>query len=178
MKYASLNNSHNHCHGNYTNRIFVQKCSFKSIDWSLHPTGRMPWIILHLWGFLCVRDAGRRGNRITEIAQNDQPTESLSGQMVTLAGHCLLTGCYFKLCVQSPTLFCKWIHHFLFTKFLLLCLHFLFFFSSCMSKGIGCIVPTSTCLIMRLWRLNVRQRFQFLDADKNLPVYSPVNLAC
>ena len=89
MKYASLNNSHNNCHRNYTNRIFVKKGKFKSIDWSLHPTGRMAWIILHLWGFLCVREAGRRGNRITEIAQNDQPTESLSGQMVTLAGHWL-----------------------------------------------------------------------------------------
>ena len=32
----------------------------------LRPTGRMPWIILRLWRFLCVRDAGRRGNKIYE----------------------------------------------------------------------------------------------------------------
>ena len=25
----------------------------------------MPWIILHLWGFLCIRDAGHGDNRIT-----------------------------------------------------------------------------------------------------------------
>ena len=40
-------------------------CKNTLIDWSLYPMGRMPWIILHLWGFLCVRDAGRRGNKIT-----------------------------------------------------------------------------------------------------------------
>ena len=66
MKYASLNHSHNNCQSNYTNRIFLQNtCSDRLIDRSLPPTGRMPWIILRLWGFLCVRDAGRRGNKIT-----------------------------------------------------------------------------------------------------------------
>ena len=38
---------------------------FTLIDRSLHPTGCMPWIILRLWGFLCVRDTGCRGNKIT-----------------------------------------------------------------------------------------------------------------
>ena len=33
---------------------------------SLHPMGCMPWIILCLWGFLCIRDAGCRGNKITD----------------------------------------------------------------------------------------------------------------
>ena len=43
------------------NRIFLQIHMFRSIDQSLHPTGCMPWIIiLHLWGFSCVGDAGRR----------------------------------------------------------------------------------------------------------------------
>ena len=37
------------------------------IDHSLHPTGHMPRIILHLWGFLCIRDAGCRDNIITGI---------------------------------------------------------------------------------------------------------------
>ena len=64
MKYASLNNSHNNCHSNYTNRIYLQKHMFWLIDRSLPPTGRMPWINLRLWGFLCARDAGRRGNNI------------------------------------------------------------------------------------------------------------------
>ena len=36
----------------------------KSVDCSLHPTGRMPWIILHVWGLLCIRDAGCRANKI------------------------------------------------------------------------------------------------------------------
>lgn len=37
---------------------------FRSIDWSL-PMGRIPWFILCLCGFLCVSDAGCRGNKIT-----------------------------------------------------------------------------------------------------------------
>ena len=49
---------------NHMNRIFDQKI-FKSIDRSLGPTGRMPWIILRLWGFLCVRNAGRGGKKIS-----------------------------------------------------------------------------------------------------------------
>ena len=70
-KGASLNNSHNNCHRNYMNGIFLQIHMFRSIDWPLHPTGCMPWIILLLWEFLCVRDAGRRGtcNKITESYQ-------------------------------------------------------------------------------------------------------------
>ena len=59
-KYASLSNNH----WNHMNRIFSQKI-FKLIDCSLCPLGHRPWIILHLWGFLCVRDAGCRGNKIT-----------------------------------------------------------------------------------------------------------------
>ena len=42
---------------------------FRSIDWSIDrsfcPTGRMPWNILCLWGFLYVRDAGRKATKIT-----------------------------------------------------------------------------------------------------------------
>ena len=70
-KCALLNNSHNNCHRNYTNGIFLQIHMFRSIDQSLHPTGCMPWILLLLWEFLCVMDAGRRGtfNTITESYQ-------------------------------------------------------------------------------------------------------------
>ena len=39
---------------------------FRLFDRSLHPMGCMPWIILRLWGFLCIRDAGCRGNKITD----------------------------------------------------------------------------------------------------------------
>ena len=41
-----------------------------SIDRSLGPTGRMPWNILRLRVFLCVRDAGLRGNRITAVLES------------------------------------------------------------------------------------------------------------
>ena len=53
-KYASLNNSHNNCLRNYMNRIFLQIHKFRSINQSLCPIGCIPWIILRLWGFLCV----------------------------------------------------------------------------------------------------------------------------
>ena len=45
---------------------YSTKKIFKFIDHSLRPTGRIPWIILRLWGFSCVRDAGHRGNKISE----------------------------------------------------------------------------------------------------------------
>ena len=64
-KCGSLNNSYNNCHRNYANRIFLQIDMFRSINWSLSPMGHMPWIILRLWGFLCVRNAGGRGTKIT-----------------------------------------------------------------------------------------------------------------
>ena len=62
IMYISINNSHKNSHGNHTNRIFY---IFRSINWPLRPMGHMPWIILFLLHFLCVRDAGCRGNRIT-----------------------------------------------------------------------------------------------------------------
>ena len=37
------------------------------IDHTLHPMGHMSWIIFHLLGFLCNRDAGCRDNIITGI---------------------------------------------------------------------------------------------------------------
>ena len=62
------NNSQNNWHSNYTNRMFLQKHMFRSIDRRLLPTERMPWIILLLWGFIWDGDAGRRGNKITELS--------------------------------------------------------------------------------------------------------------
>ena len=53
------------------------------IDRSLRPTGRMPWTVLRLWGFLCVRDAGRRGNKITATyLSSGRGTETLSFQKI------------------------------------------------------------------------------------------------
>ena len=40
-------------------------CMFRSINRSLRPTGCMPWIIWRLGGFLFVKDAACRGNKIT-----------------------------------------------------------------------------------------------------------------
>ena len=40
---------------------------FRSIDWSLRPTGRIPWIILRRWGFLFVTNAGRRGKKTKSL---------------------------------------------------------------------------------------------------------------
>ena len=44
------------------NGIFLQIHMFRSRYRSYNPIGRMQWIILLLWGFLCIRDAGRRGS--------------------------------------------------------------------------------------------------------------------
>ena len=47
----------------------TQMGSDRSIDWSLRPMGWMPWIILHLWGFLCIREVGCRGNKIIRVGE-------------------------------------------------------------------------------------------------------------
>ena len=57
-----LNDSHDNCHRNHMNGIFLQIHMFRSRYRSLCPTGCMQWIILLLWGFLCIRDTGRRGS--------------------------------------------------------------------------------------------------------------------
>ena len=49
----------------WTGPIFLQIHMFRLIERSLRPTGCMPWIIVCLCGFLCVSDAGCRGNEIT-----------------------------------------------------------------------------------------------------------------
>jgi len=52
-----------------TRMVYFYKytCMLRSINRSLHPTGRMPWIILRLWGFLFVKDAACGGNKITVL---------------------------------------------------------------------------------------------------------------
>ena len=48
-----------------TKKGYSTKNFFRSINRSLRSTERMPQIILRLRGFLCVRDAGHSGNKIT-----------------------------------------------------------------------------------------------------------------
>ena len=77
---------------NYTDGIFLQIHMFRSIDQSLRPMGCMPRILLHLWAFLCVREAGHRGNKITALRFSTKKqkmtspyiTNSLPGSMVNL----------------------------------------------------------------------------------------------
>ena len=73
-KYASLNNSRNNFHRNYTCKQGIstktQLQNNESINLCLlQATGRthaMNYIfILCLWGFLCIRDAGCKDNKIT-----------------------------------------------------------------------------------------------------------------
>ena len=47
---------------------FSVRLLISMLNWSLSLMWRIPQIILNLWGFSCIRDAGRRGNRITVSA--------------------------------------------------------------------------------------------------------------
>lgn len=59
-----VKNSYNNCHRKYTNGVFLQMDGW--INRSLYPMGYMPWnYYFASFGFLCVRDAWRRGNKIT-----------------------------------------------------------------------------------------------------------------
>ena len=57
-------------HRNHTNRIFYENV-FRSINRCLRPVRRIQQIILSLWEFLCVRDTGPRGNKITALAYSE-----------------------------------------------------------------------------------------------------------
>ena len=50
-KFVSLNNCHKKSHRNHTKRTLFKNI-LRSINLSLHLTGRIPQIILRLWGFL------------------------------------------------------------------------------------------------------------------------------
>ena len=56
-----VKNSNKNRHRDHTKQDFLQRQLH--IDQSLRPRGRMPWIILRLWEFLCIRDPGRRGKK-------------------------------------------------------------------------------------------------------------------
>ena len=64
-KYASLNSSHNNCHRNYTNGFFFTKYTRSDQLGDLYVLQDACHELFCLWGFLCVRDAGCRGNKIT-----------------------------------------------------------------------------------------------------------------
>ena len=68
-KFVSLNNSHKNSHRNHTKSTFFKNI-LRSINRSLRLTECIPQIILCLWGFLCVRDAGCRGNKITALSNH------------------------------------------------------------------------------------------------------------
>ena len=61
------------------------------IDRSLRPAERMSLIILRLWGFLCVRDAGRRGNKITEKDLRQSQVTMVMQIKVVLCLRCFFT---------------------------------------------------------------------------------------
>ena len=50
--------------------VTVSPDIFRSIIWTLCPMWHISQIIFCLWGFLCVRDAGCRGNKITALGCN------------------------------------------------------------------------------------------------------------
>ena len=58
---------------------------FRSINQSLHPLGSMPWVILCLWVFLYVKDAGRRGNNITALPFYPHPWQNIHSQNYCVA---------------------------------------------------------------------------------------------
>ena len=60
-------------------RYSTKTSSDRLIDQSLYLTGHLPWTWVRLWEFLCVRDAGCRGNKITVyfIAKQTKKTEIL-----------------------------------------------------------------------------------------------------
>ena len=61
-----VKHNNSNCHSTC---VITQTEYFRSINWSLCPMGRMLWIILRLWGFLCFRDARHtctcKGNKLT-----------------------------------------------------------------------------------------------------------------
>ena len=65
--YASFNNGQKNSHRNHTNRISYKK--HLQIDQLIFASylGRMPYTFVHFGGFLCIKDAGRRGDKITVL---------------------------------------------------------------------------------------------------------------
>ena len=65
--YASFNNGQKNSHRNHTNRISYKK--HLQIDQLIFASymGRMPYTFVHFGGFLCIKDAGWRGNKITVL---------------------------------------------------------------------------------------------------------------
>ena len=83
-KYASLNNSHKNSHRNHTNRAFYKNI-FILIDrsnFAPHRTHVIDFCVLCLWGFFCVRDAGHRGNKITDTREAPWPSVEGAGLVI------------------------------------------------------------------------------------------------
>ena len=101
-KYALLNNSHNNCHRNYTNEIFLQIHMFRSVNQYL-------WMhamnYLHLGGFLCVRDTGYRGSKITDLQSLILNLHQFSIVIIWTFSDCLR---FQGVVSQLSSLFCWW----------------------------------------------------------------------
>ena len=92
-----------------SNMVFFKKI-FRWIDWSLLPKGCRLWIIMCPWEFLCVRDAARRGNKITDTGDSRLHTAD-GGQ-----NDCVWNvGCrprVLKCRLQTIDFLCEWYDHF------------------------------------------------------------------
>ena len=69
------------------------------IDQSLHPTGCMPWITLHLWGFLCIRDAGHWGNKTAVLHCTSRKPSKRIGLLVNVDSCCLF--CFLVIMIDN-----------------------------------------------------------------------------
>ena len=69
------------------------------IDQSLHPTGCMSWIILHLWGFLCIRDAGHWGNKTAVLHCTSRKPSKRIGLLANVDPCCLF--CFLVIMIDN-----------------------------------------------------------------------------
>ena len=76
--YSLLNNNHNDCHRNYTNRPEILTETHAQIDWSIFASYGMHamdyFVSLRIF---CVRDAGHRGKNITAYNVLNNKTGSI-----------------------------------------------------------------------------------------------------
>ena len=58
-------------------KIFLQQ---KLVSTKIHVTAglKLTATISHLWGFLCIRDTGHRGNKITDTQSRERPSELIT----------------------------------------------------------------------------------------------------
>ena len=67
--------------------FYKYKSSDQLMDLASYRT-LISWITLCIWGFLCIRDAGRRGNKITEVVGRVGCTHPSLGKWVSILKRC------------------------------------------------------------------------------------------